>query len=101
MGLYHPLNGVTNLKYKLFFLTPNKKNSKREALAFHRVGCCHLAICLWLILFHLTTWSLPDIVPEQLQIIPVLDTACPERLPETQDALETLCLAANVAILES
>jgi len=26
MGLYHPLEGVTNLKYKLsYFLTPNKK----------------------------------------------------------------------------
>ena len=26
MGLYHPLDGVTNLKYKLlYFLTPNKK----------------------------------------------------------------------------
>ncbi len=26
MGLYHPLDGVTNLKYKLlYFLLPNKK----------------------------------------------------------------------------
>ncbi len=26
MGLYHPLDGITNLKYKLlYFLTPNKK----------------------------------------------------------------------------
>jgi hypothetical protein len=25
MGLYHPLYGITNLKYKLYFLAPNKK----------------------------------------------------------------------------
>jgi hypothetical protein len=37
MGLYHPLDGNTNLKYKLLcFLTPNKKNSKRKALAYNR-----------------------------------------------------------------
>jgi hypothetical protein len=62
MGVYHPLDGVTNLKYKLlYFLTPNKKISKRKALAFNRDRCCHLAICLQLILFHLldilTTYS--------------------------------------------
>jgi hypothetical protein len=34
MGLYHPLDGATNLKYKLLgFLTPNGNNSKRKALA--------------------------------------------------------------------
>ncbi len=59
MGLYHPLDGVTNLKYKLlYFLIPNKKNSKRKALAFNWDRCCHLAICLWLILFHLKVCSL-------------------------------------------
>jgi hypothetical protein len=37
MGLYHPLDGVTILKYKLsYFLIPNKKTSKRKALAFNR-----------------------------------------------------------------
>jgi len=37
MGLYHPLDGVTNLKYKLLYsLTPNKKISKRKTLAFNR-----------------------------------------------------------------
>jgi hypothetical protein len=31
MGLYHQLDGDTNLKYKLLgFLTPNKKISKRK-----------------------------------------------------------------------
>ncbi len=53
MGLYHPLDGVTSLKCKLlYFLTPNKKISKRKALAFTRDRCCLLAICLRLILFH-------------------------------------------------
>ncbi len=57
MGLYHPLDGVTNLKYKLlYFLTPNKKNSKKKALAFNWDRCCHLVICLQLILLHYKTW---------------------------------------------
>jgi len=31
MGLYHPLDGITNLKYKLLhFLTPNEKRIQRE-----------------------------------------------------------------------
>ena len=53
IGLYHPLAGITNLKYKLLcFLTPDKKISKRKALAFNQDRCCHLALCLQLILFH-------------------------------------------------
>ncbi len=56
MGLYHPLDGKPNLKFKLLcFLTPNKKISKRKALAFNRDRCCHLVLCLWLILFHIGT----------------------------------------------
>jgi hypothetical protein len=58
MGLYHPLDGITNLKYKLvYFLTPNKKISNRKALAFNQDRCCHLAICLQLILFHCVWWK--------------------------------------------
>ncbi len=35
MGLYHPLDGVTNLKYKLlYFLTPNKKNFIEKGAGF-------------------------------------------------------------------
>jgi hypothetical protein len=46
MGLYHPLDGDSNLKYKLLgFLTPNKKISKGKALAFNWDRCCHLALC--------------------------------------------------------
>jgi hypothetical protein len=53
MALYQPLDGDTNLKYKLLcFFTPNKKISKRKALALNRDGCCHLALCLQLILLH-------------------------------------------------
>jgi hypothetical protein len=35
MGLYHPLDGVTNLKYELlYFLTPNKKEFKEKGTSF-------------------------------------------------------------------
>ncbi len=64
MGLYHPLDGNTNLKYKLLcFLTPNKKISKRKALAFKRDRCCHLALCLRLIIFHfeILTYNVNDL----------------------------------------
>ncbi len=51
MVLFHPLDGDTNLKYKMLrFLTPNKKISKKKALAFNQDRCCHLSLCLWLIL---------------------------------------------------
>jgi hypothetical protein len=54
MELCHPLEGVTNLEYNLLcFLTPNKIIfSKWKALAFNRNRCCHLTLCLQLILFH-------------------------------------------------
>jgi hypothetical protein len=35
MGLFHPLDGITNLKYKLLYLLrPNKKNFKDEGTNF-------------------------------------------------------------------
>jgi hypothetical protein len=35
MGLYHPLDGDANIKYKLLcFLTPNKKNFKEKGTSF-------------------------------------------------------------------
>ncbi len=53
IGLYHPLDGITNLKYMLLcFLTPNKFFIQKKALAFNRDICCHLVLCLQLILFH-------------------------------------------------
>ncbi len=53
MGLYHPPDCVINLKYKLlYFLTSIIKNQRERHNAFNRDRCCHLAICLWLILFH-------------------------------------------------
>jgi len=54
-GLYRPLDGLTYLKYKLLcFLTHNKLIFKRKVLAFNLDRCCHLALCLQLILFHST-----------------------------------------------
>jgi hypothetical protein len=54
MGLYHPLDGVTNPKYKLLCSLTAKKSFRKEkkALAFNQYRCCHLALCLQLILFH-------------------------------------------------
>ncbi len=34
MGLYYPLDGVTNFRFKLYFLTPNKKNFKEKGTSF-------------------------------------------------------------------
>jgi hypothetical protein len=35
MGVYHALDGITNLKYRLlYFLTPNKKNFKEKGTSF-------------------------------------------------------------------
>jgi hypothetical protein len=35
IGLYHPLGGITNLKYKLLcFLTYNKKNFEQKGTSF-------------------------------------------------------------------
>ncbi len=35
IGLYYPLDGITNLKYKLlYFLTPNKKDFKEKGASF-------------------------------------------------------------------
>ncbi len=52
IGLYHPLHGIINPKYKfLCFLTTNIFNEKK-ALAFNQDRCCHLVLCLQLILFH-------------------------------------------------
>jgi hypothetical protein len=35
MGLYHALEGITNLKYKLlYFLTPNKNIFKEKGTSF-------------------------------------------------------------------
>jgi hypothetical protein len=54
MGLHHPLDGITNPKYKLLhFLTTKMKFCKeKNTLAFNWDKCCHLVLCLWLISFH-------------------------------------------------
>jgi hypothetical protein len=52
IGLYHPLDGISNPKYKqLPFLTNEFFYKKKKIQAFNRKRCCHLALCLWLILF--------------------------------------------------
>jgi hypothetical protein len=53
IGLYHPLDGITNPKYKLFyFLTTNVFCKEKKALILNLDRCCHLVLCLLLILFH-------------------------------------------------
>ncbi len=54
IGLHHPLDGITNPKYKLLHFIQLTKFyfENKRALAFNREWCCHLATCLRLILFH-------------------------------------------------
>ncbi len=53
MWLDRPLDGVTNPKHKLLhFLTTKFFCKENKALAFNRDRCCHLVLCLQLILFH-------------------------------------------------
>jgi hypothetical protein len=54
IGLHHPLDGITNPEYKLlrFIQLTNFFCKEKKALAFNLDRCCHLALCLWLILFH-------------------------------------------------
>jgi len=53
IGLYHPLDCVINPKYKLLhFLTTIFFYKEKKALAFNWDRCCHLALCLQLILFN-------------------------------------------------
>ncbi len=54
IGLHHPLDGVTNPEYNLLcFIQVTKVFCiEKKPLAFNRDMCCHLALSLWLILFH-------------------------------------------------
>jgi hypothetical protein len=52
IGLYYPLNGVTNPQYKLLHFFTITFFNKEKALTFNRDRCCHLALCLQLIVFH-------------------------------------------------
>jgi len=70
IGFNQPLGGITNLKYRLLcYVTPNKKFSKRKAIAFNQDGCCHLVLCLQLILFHLEH-HLPSSIPRVVNYTP-------------------------------
>jgi hypothetical protein len=51
IGLHHPLDGVTNPEYKLLcFIQLTIFCKEKKALAFIQDRCCHLALCLQLIL---------------------------------------------------
>jgi hypothetical protein len=53
MEFNHPLDGVTNPKYKLLhFLTTKYFLQREEGTSFNWDRCCHLVFCLQLILFH-------------------------------------------------
>jgi len=53
IGLHHSPDGITNPKYKLqCFITTKFLCKEKNALAFNRDRCCHLALCLQLIPFH-------------------------------------------------
>ncbi len=52
IGLHHPLDGVTNPKNKLLCFIQLTFFKKESALAFKWDTCCHLTLCLRLILFH-------------------------------------------------
>jgi hypothetical protein len=53
IGLHHPLDGVMNPKYKLLrFIQLTIFCKKKRAQAFNKDRCCHLALCLRLILFY-------------------------------------------------
>ncbi len=52
IGLHHPLDGVTNPKYKLLHFKQLTFCKKKRALAFDWDRFRHLALCLRLILFH-------------------------------------------------
>jgi len=54
----------------LYFLTPNKNDFKEKGTSFYRDRCCHLAICLQLILFH-CSWTIFALAYYRL--------CCPER----------------------
>ncbi len=55
-GLYHPPDGVTNPEYKLlrFIQLTKLVCKKKRAPAFNWDRCCHLVLCLQVILFHCT-----------------------------------------------
>ncbi len=71
LGLYHPLDGITNHMYMLFHFLTTKNNFCREekALAFYWQRCCHLGLCLCLILFQWPdplVWSIQLVFSAQL-----------------------------------
>jgi hypothetical protein len=52
IGLYHPLDGITNPKYKLLHFLTTDFFKEKKALASNWDRCFYLALCLRLILLH-------------------------------------------------
>jgi hypothetical protein len=54
IGLHHPIDGITKHEDKLLHFIQLKYffSKEKKALDFNLDMCCHLALCLWLILFH-------------------------------------------------
>jgi hypothetical protein len=78
--MYHPLDGVSNPKYKLFYsLTTNFFRKEKKALALNRDGCCHLALCLQLILFHykINVWVLITALAQNASFLDDTKTLAP------------------------
>jgi hypothetical protein len=67
---YHPTDGVKNPKYKVLHFLTTIILSKEKALVFNRDRCCHLVLCLRLILFHIYS-TLPVILRSSVQIQPL------------------------------
>ncbi len=66
IGLFHPLNGITIPKYKFVSFLNNYFFAQKRALAFNWDWCCHLALCLLLILFH-CLWNIKANLKYQVQ----------------------------------
>jgi hypothetical protein len=60
--LHHPLDGTFIPEYELlcFIQLPKFFCKEEKALAFNRDGCCHLALCLQLILFHFVPYHFTE-----------------------------------------
>jgi len=88
IGLHHPLDGVTNPEYKLLrFMQLNFLLREEGTIAFNRDRCCHLVLCLQLILFHWMAYtSLPTPRVEKLgQVFILLASSFFARLSITKE----------------
>jgi hypothetical protein len=57
IGLCYLLDGITIPKYKLLHFSTTKFFYREKALAFNRDRCCHLTLCLFLILLYYVSFT--------------------------------------------